>query len=707
MRWWDELWLNEGFANYFEQAVTNLVLPELQILQQHVQYLSRALHFDGSPDTHPVRAQGEVSSDSAVSSLFDAISYDKAGAVIFMLHDFLERRMPGAFVAGLASYVRQNAFGSASGEDMWQQLSSATGLPIDQLIEPWFSQAGYPLIEVTTLSDGSAVVLQTGRFLQDLTRTQMAFDGHAGGDQAEYMSSWWVPISYYSSNSPEVLIGEISSSSAFLSIPPAKKRFGGFDIDGTDWLKLNFNGAGYYRVNYAPHLWARLVQAATEPGHISDADLANLIDDAFALTLDGRLSGVILSLARALGTRTAHESAFITSSYESWQSMSIGLHTLHSLIAGAVLAGSSSAGLIAGPGLELVPRRCVDDLQRFVRTQVIGRCLDPLLAMPPSGVLAGHGAHGASASSLSMGVRTIKSQLEALAPPILLSLASTMRDVRVGVWVLRALQPCFDAPAAECGAIRQIPPDLRFQCLAICASFDVSGRCWQLVRSQLPFAENDPSYRNALLVALARAPTEALLNKTLELTINGTIARPQDLGSMIAMLANNPTVLRARPIVWEAAKARRARLRGCALLPPSLSRTRARACAALHLTPTPPPSPPPAGSARDHLAPHVPPHATGSAPRAAALPGARGHRLDGGRRRRRFWIQLGPVQRGEWLRVRGDGAGRADLPRAQPDAQCARPHHSGRRGQDPLAGDLGRDIRRGYLRRLRVVACLA
>ena len=294
-------------------------------------YLSTALHFDSSPDTHAVRPVRSVASDSAIEALFDSISYDKAGAIIYMLHDYLSRRTPGAFVAGLCSYLTEHQFGSASGADMWEHLGKASGLPIGEWVEPWFSQAGYPLIEVTTLSDGSAVLLQVGRFMQDLTRTQIAFGGHATADQATRMQSWWVPISYFTSVSSEVRahgwahlapssgrpcrgararavarvrarpprlgvharsappcaqvhVSEIASSSSFFSIPPARKQRGGFDAEGSDWLKVNFKGAGYYRVNYPPHLWARLVQASTEPGRISDADLANLIDDAFALT---------------------------------------------------------------------------------------------------------------------------------------------------------------------------------------------------------------------------------------------------------------------------------------------------------------------------------------------------------------------------------------------------------------------------------------
>jgi hypothetical protein len=506
-----------------------------------------------------VRPARRVASDSAIGALFDSISYDKAGAVIYMLHDYLERKVPGAFLDGLKSYLQAHAFGSASGADMWKHISRASGLPIAELVEPWFAQAGYPLIEVTTLSDGSAVVLQTGRFLQDLTRTQMAFQGKAGAHTEDASlasaSSWWVPISYFTSDSDGVQVGEIASTSAFFSIPPTRKHLGGYDIDGTDWLKVNFNGAGYYRVNYAPHLWERLVAAAAEPGRLSDADLSNLIDDAFALTLDGRLSGVTLSLARARGGRTAHEAAFVSSSYESWAAMSAGLHTFLSLISTAALAASSTAdGLIAGPGLKLIPRRCVDDMQRFVRTQVLGRCLDALLALPPSGKPAD--AHGSSSPhGEDPGEQhPIRSQLEALAPPVLLSLASTMADVRVGVWVTKALQPCIDNPTARCEQIFEIPPSLRFPCLHICSAFDSSGKCWRLMLGQLAFAEEDPAYRSALMVSLARAPTEELLNATIALSVNASIVRPQDCGSIIAMLANSPIVPRARTIVWEFAK---------------------------------------------------------------------------------------------------------------------------------------------------------
>jgi hypothetical protein len=550
MRWWDELWLNEGYANWFEQAVTNIVAPDLMIGKQHVQYLSTALHFDGSPDTHAVRPVRRIASDSAIGALFDSISYDKAGAIIYMLHDYLERRMPGKFLKGLKSYMLEHAFGSASGSEMWSHLSHACGLPIGEWIEPWFAQAGYPLIEVTTLSDGSAVLLQTGRFMQDLTRTQMAFDGLEGNDQAGHTQSWWVPISYYTSTSQDVHVGEIVSTSAFFSIPPPRKLHGGFDIDGVDWLKVNFNGAGYYRVNYAPHLWARLVQVASEPGRLSDADLSNLIDDAFALTLDGRLSGVTLSLARSLGIRTAHETAFVTSSYESWQSMSIGLHLLLSLISGATQSGSSQAGLIAGPGLELIPSRCVDDLQRFVRTQTLGRCLDPFLSTPATGVVP---SRDSDDDGLDDPVPPTN-QLEALAKPVLLSLAATMGDTRVGMWVARALAPCLETPEARCAEIELISPEIRFTCLSICAGFDKSGRCWRLALGQLPYATNDPAYRYSLLAALARAPTYELLNRTISMTMNSSVVRAQDTSSMIAMLARNPKLPRARQLVWQFSK---------------------------------------------------------------------------------------------------------------------------------------------------------
>jgi hypothetical protein len=197
-------------------------------------------------------------------------------------------------------------------------------------------------------------------------------------------------------------------------------------------------------------------------------------------------------------------------------------------------------------------------LQRFVRTQVLGRSLDALLSLPPSGVPDDRaGGYGAGASEeVTQAARMTRNQIEALAPAVLLSLASTMADVRVGVWVMRALQPCVAQPSAECALIAAIPPDLRFPCLSICSAFDTTGDCWRLMLGQLRYADSDPAYHAALMGALARAPTEELLNATMALTLNSTVVRAQDAGSMIAMLASNPLLPRARHIVWEFAKVR-------------------------------------------------------------------------------------------------------------------------------------------------------
>lgn len=226
-------------AQPLSRALSRAARPPPTALQ-----LSTALFYDGSFDTHAVRPSSAVSSDAGIEALFDSISYDKAGAIIFMLHDYLQRRRPGAFVKGLKAYLTEHEYGSASGADMWAHLGEASGLPVAAWVEPWFSQAGFPLIEVTTLSDGSAVLLQTGRFTQDLTRAQVAFGGRAGGgDQAERTLSWWVPVSYLTSVSPEVSVGEIGSASQFLSIPPTLKPRGGFDAEGADWLKVRRRNA--------------------------------------------------------------------------------------------------------------------------------------------------------------------------------------------------------------------------------------------------------------------------------------------------------------------------------------------------------------------------------------------------------------------------------------------------------------------------------
>lgn len=700
MKWWNELWLNEGFANYFEQAVTQFVQPDLQVIKQHVTYLSRALKVDGSPDTHAVRMVVRITSDSAVSSLFDAISYDKAGAVIYMLHDYLERAQRGCFYEGLRGYLAHHQYGTAGGAQLWKHVGDACHRPVADWVDPWFGQAGYPLIEVTSLSDGSAVLMQTGRFVQDLTSDQIAFGGKAGGLTTADWPSWFVPLTYITSNNEQVRTGEIESTSTFFSVPPTRKHLGGFDPEGVDWLKVNINGAGYYRVNYPPHLWARLAEAAEIPDRLSDADLANLIDDAFALTLDGRLSHVTLRLSRALGVRTAHESTPVSAAYESWRAVSQGLYLFLSLITDAAERGrfESITGELVG-----VPPRCPAELRRFVRAQVIGRALDQLLSAPPSGPTHHHfrpahkhvrganrkyphlnGRHAPAADvedeaddAAAEQVTAHRSQLEELTPPVLLALASAMQDSRVGVWAYKALSPCLSAPEDECAAIGQISADLRGVVLELCTAFDRSGKCWRLVLAQLRRA-TDPAYRVSLMAALARAPTDELLNSTLGLVLDPSLIRPQDCTSMIAALAGSVFVPGARNKVWEFAKVR---AREHARRAP---RRRARAAA-----------PPP------RLTAHPP--ARPSGPSGARCAAQRGDSLALGRRRRRVRLRQRAAERGGGVRFGDHGAGCAALCRDELALERPGAHRPCGHRQDPHAGDVGGVLWRRHVRDARGV----
>jgi len=202
---------------------------------------------------------------------------------------------------------------------------------------------------------------------------------------------------------------------------------------------------------------------------------------------------------------------------------------------------------------------CVEDLRRFVRTQVLGRCLDELLMTPPTllGVErereAERTAGRVNPAAESLG-RT-RTQLEALSPATVLYLAAAMEDTRVGLWVKRALEPCISSPGENCDLIARIPPDMRYSCLSVCAAYDESGSCWRLMRDRFLAADSaDPAYRSALMAAVASAPTEQLFNESLSMTLNASIVRPQDLGSMISLLAGNPKILRGRAIVWDFAK---------------------------------------------------------------------------------------------------------------------------------------------------------
>lgn len=150
MKWWNNLWLNESFATLMEYIALDALHPEWNTwldFSTHESIL--ALRRDSMDGVQPV--QTEVNHPDEISTLFDpAIVYAKGARLLRMLQQHIGDK---AFRAGLRSYFQTYAYKNTEGNDLWRELSQASGQPIASFMNKWISQPGYPVVEVAKSDD--------------------------------------------------------------------------------------------------------------------------------------------------------------------------------------------------------------------------------------------------------------------------------------------------------------------------------------------------------------------------------------------------------------------------------------------------------------------------------------------------------------------------------------------------------------------------
>jgi len=159
MNWWNDLWLNESFANMMEYVAIDALQPDWHMWEDFAtNEVTTALRRDSLDGVQSVQA--DVNHPDEISTLFDpAIVYAKGGRLLVMVRKLIGEE---AFRAGLKSYFEKFAYKNTVGNDLWQELESASGQPIVNLMNTWISQPGLPVISVST--SHNAAILSQERF---------------------------------------------------------------------------------------------------------------------------------------------------------------------------------------------------------------------------------------------------------------------------------------------------------------------------------------------------------------------------------------------------------------------------------------------------------------------------------------------------------------------------------------------------------------
>lgn len=149
MNWWDNLWLNEGFARWMQTYVADALHPEWETGLKAQTIFESGKFADALPSTHPVVQT--VATANQAGQAFDNITYDKGAAVITMLNAYIGQ---DAFKAGVQRYMKTHAYGNTVDADLWSIMQQVAGKPILKIEHDFTAQPGLPLIRVGEATSG-------------------------------------------------------------------------------------------------------------------------------------------------------------------------------------------------------------------------------------------------------------------------------------------------------------------------------------------------------------------------------------------------------------------------------------------------------------------------------------------------------------------------------------------------------------------------
>jgi len=285
MAWWDDLWLNEGFANWMQTFATDALHPEWKIWESYVSTeQARALNLDALRSSHPI--QVPIGKAQEVEEVFDAISYCKGGSVVRMLYAVL-----GAedFQKGLRSYFAKHKYGNTETIDLWNAWSEASGKNIPDMMNSWTEKMGYPLLKV--IKDPYE---QAGDSWDEIEVEQCWFLADGSVEAGDEQKTWVIPV--------KVLTDQgVDPTTYFFDCSKGKKQTLKVETqrkDSSKFMKLNGGQHVPVRVQYPDSMMTlfaqRLIPVACRETDCKAEDRIGLLSDTYALSKSGALNPIQL-----------------------------------------------------------------------------------------------------------------------------------------------------------------------------------------------------------------------------------------------------------------------------------------------------------------------------------------------------------------------------------------------------------------------------
>lgn len=272
MAWWDDLWLNESYADWMMNKVTDRLHPSWHIWQQYRGGIESAMNGDVHTTTHPIA--NHVRNDVEADLAFDEITYEKGAALLYMLEAYVGEAQ---FRESVRAYMQRFQYGNATTDDLWSMLQAMSGKPIAVIARDFTLQRGLPLVKVDERC-------RDGMLTLELSQERLRADG--GKDDTR----WHIPLQLSRSDGSQaqslLLQGRTAVTLPGCSLP----------------VLVNAGGVGYFRVQYDA---ATAAQLAARFGALADPDQQTLLNDAWALIRLDRLPiAHLFALLERIGAET-------------------------------------------------------------------------------------------------------------------------------------------------------------------------------------------------------------------------------------------------------------------------------------------------------------------------------------------------------------------------------------------------------------------
>lgn len=264
MKWWTDLWLNEGFASYMENFCVDKMFPNWHIWDLYIaDRYAVAMRLDALSNSHPIEVK--VNHPDEISEIFDMVSYAKGSAVIRMLAEYIGH---DNFRNGLRHYLKKHSYKNTNTKDLWDSFEKVSKKPINKIMSAWTKETGYPLATIS--QNNNQFYLKQERFFSS------RIESLKYKNSSKKKTLWPIPIKYESTN-------ETLKTKELMNLLMTKNSV---PLIGTSIGKINKEEDTFMRVRYDDVTLLKLADEIKN-NSLSTKDRLGIIRDLFALAEGG------------------------------------------------------------------------------------------------------------------------------------------------------------------------------------------------------------------------------------------------------------------------------------------------------------------------------------------------------------------------------------------------------------------------------------